>query len=363
MQAKPLPDDGHQHVNGDGDPDLRFDSILGCAIEGLDSKMLLDPFEEQFDLPSGLVQQCDGPSWFAEVVGQEHELLARRRIGIPDATQGVGVAMMRIKTFQNNRLIETDAKTLFDRMGITALEPEVVFGSGDEEGAIAMNTVQSHEVQISPVHDVERPCFDGQFVEDVDIVNLAGGNNDKGWNVSMKVQQRMQFDRRFALSEFRPRKQRQAKIDRCGIQGVGDLLQFGGEDLAGIQIGRLPNQHLRKIRKDRPWPFLVCIRQRTSSHRPPNPGMVQAMPQGPHAGVDIAQAFPIGQLRKRHDKKLLVAGQRSHSPVPVVASNALVELILRKPVHQLRKHRPSFVHTFPLLVYQRRKAENTALWN
>ena len=94
-----------------------------------------------------------------------------------------------------------------------------------------------------------------------------------------------------------------------------------------------------------------------------NPGMVQAMPKGPHAGVDIAQAFPIGQLRKRHDKKLLVAGQRLHSPVPVVASNALVELILRKPVHQLRKHRPSFVHTFPLLVYQRRKAENTALWN
>ena len=60
-----------------------------------------------------------------------------------------------------------------------------------------------------------------------------------------------------------------------------------------------------------------------------NPGMVQAMPKGPHAGVDIAQAFPIGQLRKRHDKKLLVAGQRLHSPVPVVASNALVELILR----------------------------------
>lgn len=75
-----------------------------------------------------------------------------------------------------------------------------------------MDTVQSLEVQISPIHDVERPGFDGQFVEDVDIVNLAGGNNDKGWNASMKVQQRMQFDRRFASSEFRPGEQGQAKI-------------------------------------------------------------------------------------------------------------------------------------------------------
>ena len=363
MQAKPLPDDGHQHVNGDGDPDLRFDRILGGAIEGLDSKMLLDPFEEQFDLPSGLVQQRDGQRRFAEVVCQKNEFLARRRIGIPDTTQGVGVAMMRVKAFQNNRLIETDAKTLFDRMGITALEPEVVFGSGDEEGAVAMDTVKPIEVQVCSVHDVERPGFDGQFVEDVDIVNLAGGNNDKGGNASMKVQQRMQFDCRFALSKFCPGKQGQAKIDCRGIQGIGGLLQFGGEALAGIQIGRLPNQHLRKIRKDRPWPFLVCIRQRTSRHRPPNSGMVQAMPQGPHAGIDIAQAFPIGQLRKRHDKKLLVAGQRSHSPVPVVASHALLELVLRKPVHQLRKHRPSFVHALPLLVDQRRKAENAVFWN
>ena len=361
MQTKPLPDNGYEHVNRDCDPDLRFDGIFGGAVERFDSKMLLDPFEEQFDLPAGLVQPRDGQSRFAEVVCQKHEFLARRRIGVSDATQGVGVAVMRVKAFQNNRLIETDAHALLDRMGITALEPEVVFGPGDKEGSVAMDTVQSREVQITAVHDVERAGFDGQVVEDVDVVNLAGGNNDKGWNTSMKVQQRMQLDRRFVLPEFRPGKQGQTKIDRRGIQSIGGLLQFGGETLAGIQIGRLPNQDVRKICKDRPWPFLVGIRQGASSHRPPNPGMVQAMSQGLHAGIDIPQALPVGQLRKRHDKKLLVTGQRSHAPVPVVAAHALLELVLRKPVHHLRKHRPSFVHDFPLLGYRRRKAENTVL--
>ena len=55
MQAKLLSDDGHQHVNGNSDPDLRFDCVLRGAIEGFDSEMLFDPFEEQLYLPTGLV--------------------------------------------------------------------------------------------------------------------------------------------------------------------------------------------------------------------------------------------------------------------------------------------------------------------
>jgi hypothetical protein len=224
-----LSDDGHQRIKGYGDPDLSFDRILGRAIEGLNSEMLLDPFEEQFDLPSGLVQQGDGQRRFAEVVCQEHEFLALRRIGVPDAPQGIEVVPMRVEAFQNNGLIKTNAQALLDRMGTAAMEPGVVFCSGDEESAVAMDTVQSREIQISPVNDVERPGFDGQFVEDVDILNLAGGNNDKGRNASMKVHQRMQFDRRYSPSEFCPREQGQAKIDCCGIQGVGGLLQFDTE--------------------------------------------------------------------------------------------------------------------------------------
>jgi hypothetical protein len=33
--------------------------------------VLLDPFEEQFDLPPALVDLSDGRSWKREIVGQE----------------------------------------------------------------------------------------------------------------------------------------------------------------------------------------------------------------------------------------------------------------------------------------------------
>jgi len=47
----PLPDDGDEHIDGHGDPDLRLDRVLGGAEEGLDSKVLLDPLEA--DLSTG----------------------------------------------------------------------------------------------------------------------------------------------------------------------------------------------------------------------------------------------------------------------------------------------------------------------
>ncbi len=53
-------DDGNQHVSRHGAPDLRLDGVLAVAQELLDSQVLFDPFEEQFDLPAVLVERCDG---------------------------------------------------------------------------------------------------------------------------------------------------------------------------------------------------------------------------------------------------------------------------------------------------------------
>jgi hypothetical protein len=50
LEPEFLADDGDEDVDGDGDPDLRFHRVGRSAIEGFDTKMLFDPFEEQFDL-------------------------------------------------------------------------------------------------------------------------------------------------------------------------------------------------------------------------------------------------------------------------------------------------------------------------
>ncbi len=72
---EPLLDDGNQHIHRDGGPDLGLHRILGGPVEGLDPQVLLDPLEEQLDLPPALVELGDGE-------GRERTITDRTSAGI-----------------------------------------------------------------------------------------------------------------------------------------------------------------------------------------------------------------------------------------------------------------------------------------
>ena len=75
MDAEPLFDDGDEDINADGDPDLRFDRVLVDTEKRFDAQMLLDPFEEQLDLPTAFVKLRDGQGWDFEIAGEEAKAL------------------------------------------------------------------------------------------------------------------------------------------------------------------------------------------------------------------------------------------------------------------------------------------------
>ena len=93
IQPEPLFQNGDQHINRDGDPDLGFDRVLGCAIECLDSQMLLDPFEEEFHLPATPIQFCDGLCRKQKVVAKERQMFLGLRIDKTDASQFLRVIL------------------------------------------------------------------------------------------------------------------------------------------------------------------------------------------------------------------------------------------------------------------------------
>src|SRR5262245_37486485 len=66
-------DDRDEHVHADRDPDLGFYCIGASAIESLDSQMLFDPPEEQFDLPATLIELGNGQRRQLEVVRKKDE--------------------------------------------------------------------------------------------------------------------------------------------------------------------------------------------------------------------------------------------------------------------------------------------------
>ena len=135
MDLQSLFDDGDEYVGRDGGPDLRLHSVLGRAIELLDPKMLLDPLEEEFDLPSAAVQLRDRQCRQNEVVRQEHQPLAALRVVESDATERCVEVLAGVEARQDDRLIADEAGTAIHGTRIATLSLEVRLAAGHEEAA------------------------------------------------------------------------------------------------------------------------------------------------------------------------------------------------------------------------------------
>ena len=49
----------------------------------------------------------------------------------------------------------------------------IALGSNDEEGSGLIQREESSEIQIPSIHDVERPWLWDEYIQDVDVVELA----------------------------------------------------------------------------------------------------------------------------------------------------------------------------------------------
>jgi len=95
---------------------LGLHGVLAGAIEGFDSEVLLDPFEEQFHLPAGLVDQSNGECRERKVVGREFESLSGFHIEITDAPQRVRIHLRGTDGRQYDGVIGSNASGLVDRV-------------------------------------------------------------------------------------------------------------------------------------------------------------------------------------------------------------------------------------------------------
>jgi hypothetical protein len=110
---------------------LSLDSIFACAEEGLDAQMLLDPLEEQLDLPSAFIKGANGDGRQGELVGEEDEILARIRVAEADAAQVAGIVPMAAVLVQSDSLIGNDAALFVDGAGVDTTCVEVALGASN----------------------------------------------------------------------------------------------------------------------------------------------------------------------------------------------------------------------------------------
>jgi hypothetical protein len=309
-------DDRNKHVSGDRNPDLRLHGVLACAQECFDSQILLDPFEEQFDLPSLTIQIGNHRGGQLHIVGHESDRVASV-VEHFDAANSARVMLDCIEERQSPHLIEDDVciGSVYG-VGITTLESSVALCTGDKEAPCGVNGVKAFEIDVTSIHQVEGSCFDHQIVEQVDFVHLAIADIDKTGDV-------VKFDSGLGSTKWSPRMQRQAKVDSACVVCLNSGVQIDAQGFFDVQRSSDANQVLREVGIDLPGSCCTGAGQRIARDR--FAAKAQAIKPSRLCAqiyLDVAQRFAVSELREGHRQELIEAREVLNFEVSVVKCHA-----------------------------------------
>lgn len=337
---------GHEKVGADGDPNLGSDSIVGCAEEGLDPQVLLDPFEEEFDLPSALVDQRDSQCRDRKVVGKEDQVLAGFFVEEVDSTQGNGISFLGESSAEPDCLVAAQPGIFGDLARLPDMEVEIALGPNDEERSGLSKPEETGEIEVSTIHYIDGSGSHRHPVEEGNIVFPSLRNVDKQRDRALQIHLRMNLHGSFGFAEVRPGKERQAQVDSARVDSDDHAVQTDGILLCGIEALRFSDENLGQGFVNPPVSPQVGVGQIA-------PGDVAAKPHPvsilvpTQASLDVPQPFPVSQLREDHREELIPGRELRRVSAHRVQFDATVELLPVQIVDNLCEYEPSSVH--PLL--------------
>ena len=346
VQAQPFLGYSDQHVSANRDPQLRLHRVLAGAKERLDLQVLLDPLEEQLDMPTLAIQIADQLRIELEVVRQKRQPLARF-VFDHHTTQLCGVSLLCLGQGQHTRLIANHGRIdPIDLLGVLPLELGIALGSGHKERLRAVQREQAREVQVTTVDKVESPSLPSHLVHHLDLVRLAVCDVHEGGNVASEIDGRVNLDRSFGLAKACPREHGQTQIDGARVEGINRLLQIDAKEISRIQRTRHADEVLRQIAVDLPRACGVGTRQGVSRDGVATKAhVIQTFALSAQVDLDVAQGFASRQLGKGHGKELIETGEVLNFVVAVVRVHATSKRAQWQVSHELCKNELALMHS------------------
>src|SRR6187397_1289642 len=133
-----------------------------------------------------------------------------------------------------------------------------------------MKAVKPREIEEPPIHDVEGTRFGRESIEDRDVTEPPVADVNEGRDIAAQIEECVQSNGAFGLLKRRPRKHRQTKVDRRGVQRVDSVLEINAERLIEIQRPSDRDETLRKVGVDAPIANSIRIGQRIAGNRRSN---------------------------------------------------------------------------------------------
>jgi hypothetical protein len=232
--------------------------------------------------------------------------------------------------------------------------------------------VEAREVDVRPVEEVDRAGLGDEDVEHLYVRSPRVGDPDEDRDGSSHVEERVQLDATLRGPEAGPGEEREAQVNRGGVQRVDgplprvELLQADG--LVHVQAACLDHEPLSEVGIEAPIALLVGVGQRGPGYRAgAKAQVIELLRDRAETRLNVAQARPVRELGQGHAQKLIPAGEGLHPAVGVVAPDQSLERALGQMVHELCEHRAYIGHSWswgwPSMAEARRPLKSTTAYH
>ena len=277
--------------------------------------MLLQPLEEQFDLPPVVIQLCHFQRADVQGIGKEDELPAGFGVEVYDSPY-----LFRILAHGQLSVHVSDGIGEYAgwQPALPPHRPEVVvLPASDHE--VCPDTVygeEPSEVIVGTVEDVERVLLVRDDIHRFCIVLPGGRDMEERRDPGLNIIQCMKFDPAFLLPEQGPLKYVETKVNRSGVKSMhlaSELEYLDRPTLLGVC-----HNAIGEILEYAAVPVIVRFRQVASC------GSLAEAQVKSLACVrlcrknQIPETLTVGQLSEHHDCQLIPAGERLDIPISIV---------------------------------------------
>ncbi len=338
-------------LGNDEYPDLREDCIHGRAVEGLDVQMLLDPFEEDLNLPPFTVEFGNGNRLQREVVCQEPIGRSVPKVFIDNESEIVGILSGSVMSCKPDCLIGDKTGLRINFPAVHDYILHVVFGSRNEPRMVPVKMdVERIKLDIALIHEIVGIRFHRNLLKYLGIVNGGLREAYKRWDRTIQIHQGMHLEAAFSVMECCPGTERKTQPDGAAVKGANHLVKINSQLLASIKVLRLLYQNIAQVLIDTPISLLIRFCKGGLRHNL-QPGPIQVLRAKVKCGLNIPQTASVCELSKAHHKELVPAIELDGVPVAFVATNTLAEFIFGKERHKLCEDCFTLVHSLREAAY------------
>ena len=344
IQTKVMFDNCNKAISGNSGVYLDSNSIFRNTPKRFYMQMLLNPFKEQFYLPSVFIKQSNMFSLYLKVVSKVSErssVFYRIKTHTSEKTWIFFPCLLPRESY--GLIVKYVVGSIKKILAINDFVLKLASFSYYKIGTDNIDREKTCQIKIPSIKDIIGVGLVGDFIHGIHVMNLSFRNIKESGYLSNNIIEGMYLNATFGLAKMGPPEKANTQIDGRRIESVETAWNYKFFHNALTLCDRY---HLvSKLFKN--LVISVCVGLGKVAARYCSLAKSKMVGLGLVCGNDadeLSKAFATCKLTKHHNQQLIPTAQRFDVFVTLISHNDAIKTSFRQKLNKLTENKFSLVH-------------------